>query len=125
MMKILAVVATIVLAITSVALAAGYRNVDSGEVVKLLKNKDTVLIDVRTPEEYRKAHIRGAQLIPVSDLGQRIGEIPRQRPIVVYCTVGSRSRVAAEMLASKKLPEVYNMSDGIIGWHRNGFPIEK
>jgi len=125
-MKMLAVAAMVIFAAFTATFAAGYRNVDSGEVQKLLKSRANVLlVDVRTPGEYGKAHLRGAKLIPLDDLARRVGEIPRQRPVVVYCTVGARSRAAAELLAGKSYPEVYNMSDGIIGWYRHGFPIEQ
>jgi len=84
-----------------------------------------VLLDVRTPEEYRQARLRGARLIPLGELGKRMNEIPRDRPLLVYCAVGARSVSAAGFLASRGFREVYQMSDGIVGWYKNGFPIER
>lgn len=57
------------------------------EVRKLIKEKqpdEFNLIDVRQPKEYEKAHIPGAQLIPVGQIGQRIHEIEKAKPTFVY-----------------------------------------
>ena len=56
------------------------------------------LLDVRTAAEYGAGHIDGAMLVPVAELGARMNEIPRDRPVVVYCHSGSRSARAASML---------------------------
>jgi phage shock protein E len=112
--------------LASLSFAAGVVNLGSVEAKALLaKNSRVVLLDVRTPEEYRQARLRGAKLIPLGELGSRINEIPRDRPLLVYCAVGARSVSAAGFLASRGFREVYQMSDGIVGWYKNGFPIER
>ncbi|KAF0219433.1 MAG: rhodanese y domain superfamily [Geobacteraceae bacterium] len=123
-MKKFAVMVTLLSAMTATAIAAGYRNIGSVEAKALLaKNKNVFLLDVRTSEEYRQAHLHGSVLIPINELERRVAEIPRDRTIVVYCAVGSRSVPVAGFLAGKGYRDVYNMSDGIIGWYRNGFAI--
>lgn len=74
------------------------------------------LLDVRQPEEYRESHIPGAKLIPVADVGNRIDELDADKPTIVYCAIGGRSRVAAQILAGKGFREVYNLSGGIKAW---------
>jgi rhodanese-related sulfurtransferase/rubrerythrin len=76
------------------------------------------LLDVRQPAEYESEHIPGAKLIPLPDLGQRIGEIDTDKPTLVYCAIGGRSRVAAQMLSAKGFKEVINLSGGIKAWNR-------
>jgi len=56
------------------------------------------LIDVRTPEEYAAKHVEGAKNIPVDDIDTRLAEIPKDKPVVVYCHSGARSAVAAKVL---------------------------
>ena len=125
-MKRIIISGMIMLACASFAIASGYRNIRSSDVKSLLaKNKNAFLLDVRTPDEYRQAHLRGAVLIPVNEVERRLAEVPRNRVVVVYCAVGSRSGMAAALLAGKGYGEVYNVSDGIVGWYRNGFPIER
>ncbi|MGO9465908.1 MAG: FAD-dependent oxidoreductase [Isosphaeraceae bacterium] len=60
-----------------------------------------VLLDVRTPEEYRQGHIAGARNIPVDALRDRLDEVPRDRPVVVYCQVGQLGYLATRMLVQK------------------------
>jgi phage shock protein E len=57
------------------------------------------IVDVRTPDEYRGGAYPGAVNIPLQALAGRLGEIPKDRPVVVYCASGARSGSAAGLLA--------------------------
>ena len=107
------------------ALAAAPRLIASAEAKPKIEKGSVFLLDVRTPEEYRQGHLRGAVLIPVDQVEKRLAEIPRNRPVLVYCAVGSRSGKAAEFLSGKGYPDVMSMSKGIVGWFKNGFPVER
>ena len=74
------------------------------------------LIDVRQPGEYETGHIPGAKLIPIADLSKRLAEIDRSKPTLIYCAVGGRSRVAAQMLLGKGFKDVINVAGGIKAW---------
>jgi len=125
-MKKISIIALLILALSATVLAAGNRDIRATEAKGLLATKKSVyLLDVRTPEEFRQGRIQGAVLIPINEVERRIGEIPRNRPIVVYCAVGSRSGLVAGFLSQKGYGEVYNVTDGIVGWYRNGFPISR
>src|SRR5689334_9717340 len=116
----------LVVALALPGLAAGPKNISSTQAIALLaKDKKIVVVDVRTPDEYRQAHLRGARLIPLAELERRVKEIPRDQPVLVYCSVGVRSASAANLLASKGYPEVYQISVGLVGWYKNGYPLER
>ncbi|MCS7088689.1 MAG: rhodanese-like domain-containing protein [Thermoflexales bacterium] len=89
-----------------------------------LANRPHVLIDVRTPEEFRMGHIPGAKNIDVQVIGQRLKDIPQDKPVVLYCRSGSRSAIAASILRSAGYTEVYDLG-GIGDWQAAGFPIER
>jgi len=74
------------------------------------------LLDVRQPEEYESEHLPGAKLIPLPELGGRVPELDPEKPTIVYCAIGGRSRVAAQVLAAKGFKEVFNLSGGIKAW---------
>jgi rhodanese-related sulfurtransferase len=93
--------------------------------VILEKNKSVFLLDVRTQQEYSQGKLGGSVLIPLGELERRIGDVPRNKTIVVYCAVGSRSKAAAGFLSKSGYKDVFNMSDGIVGWYRNGFPVQR
>jgi rhodanese-related sulfurtransferase/rubrerythrin len=78
---------------------------------------DFLLLDVRQPEEYEAEHLPGAKLIPLAELGARISELDPEKPAIVYCAIGGRSRVAAQVLAGKGFKEVFNLSGGIKAWN--------
>ena len=105
---------------------AGTRDISSPEARALLeKNKNIFLLDVRTPQENSQARIAGTVLIPIGELERRIGEVPKNKPVLIYCAVGSRSRAASDLLSHRGYKDVYNMNDGIVGWYRNGFPLQR
>ncbi|UCG13631.1 MAG: sulfurtransferase [Deltaproteobacteria bacterium] len=74
------------------------------------------LLDVRQPSEYEEAHIPGAKLIPLPELHHSVKGLPPDRPIIVHCAVGGRSRVAAQLLSGLGFKEVYNLKGGIKAW---------
>ncbi len=82
------------------------------------------LLDVRETYEYREAHIPGARLLPLGELGKKLDELPRDRDILVICRSGNRSGTATRQLRSAGLNAI-NLSGGMIGWQRAGFPIRK
>ena len=71
------------------------------------------LVDVRTADEYALGHIDGALNIPLDDLRERIGEIPSDRPVYVYCGVGLRGYLASNILKENGYGDVRNLIGGI------------
>ncbi|TSK04608.1 MAG: rhodanese-like domain-containing protein [Geobacter sp.] len=124
-MRLFAVLIAVVVLTASLSQAVGLANVTSKQAQTVMaKNKKMFLLDVRTPDEFRQAHLKGSVLIPLGELNRRVQEIPRDRPVLVYCAVGARSATAASFLASKGYRDVYNMTDGIVGWYQNGLPLQ-
>lgn len=80
------------------------------------------LLDVRQPEEFKEAHIAGANLIPLGELSGRLGELPRDQEILVVCRSGSRSGMAVRKLRSAGY-QALNLRGGLIGWNRAGLPL--
>ncbi|WP_320040013.1 rhodanese-like domain-containing protein [uncultured Desulfobacter sp.] len=90
--------------------------VQAKEFIAKHPNEETTILDVRQPSEYEQSHIPGAVLIPLSELSDRLGELDPDKSTMVYCAIGGRSRVAAQMLAGKGFKKVINMSGGIKAW---------
>jgi rhodanese-related sulfurtransferase len=70
-----------------------------GAEARTLVAAGALLIDVRTVDEFNELHLDGARNIPLAQLGAAAGSLPKDKPIIVYCAVGSRSAAAAGMLA--------------------------
>jgi len=91
--------------------------VEARQYVQRMAGDAFTLLDVRQPGEYEAEHLPGAKLIPLPELGARLPELDPDRPTVVYCAIGGRSRVAAQVLAAKGFREVLNLSGGIKAWN--------
>jgi rhodanese-related sulfurtransferase len=125
--KLIKVVFLVVVGLSLVG-AQGYaapsRNISAAQARDLLvAEPDIFLLDVRTPEEYQQIRLDGARLVPIDQLLNRIGELPKDRSILVYCAVGSRSSQVANYLARLGYPAVYNLYGGIYAWQLRGYPI--
>ena len=124
MNKVVLMLLMVVALVTQVC--AAEQNILSREAKSLLDaNKNIYLLDVRTPQEYSQGKLAGSVLIPLGEFERRIREVPKNKIIIVYCAVGSRSKPAANFLSQNGYKNVYNMTDGIVGWYRNGFPIQR
>lgn len=104
-----------------------YQDVSAEEFLKLMKDKDVLLLDVRTPQEYEKdGHIKGANLIPVQ-LFKYIflaGKGVKDKKVLVYCRSGNRSVTASKLLEKWGVKKVYNLKGGIIEWKSKNLPVE-
>jgi rhodanese-related sulfurtransferase len=79
-------------------LRGDHPQVDVEAVLAAPADESPCLVDVRTPQEYTDGHIPGAVNLPVDDLRTRLGELPRDRQIAVYCQVGQRGYLATRIL---------------------------
>lgn len=84
------------------------------------------LLDVRQPWEYEEDHLPGAKLVPLGGLKDSLDELDKDKPALVYCAVGGRSRVAAQLMSGLGFPEVYNLAGGIKAYRgaKAGGPYE-
>jgi molybdopterin/thiamine biosynthesis adenylyltransferase/rhodanese-related sulfurtransferase len=81
-----------------------------------------VLVDVREPYEWDAGHIEGATHIPLAQVPQRLGEIPRDTEIVVICRMGGRSARAQQFLLQQGYTKVKNLTGGMQRWAREVDP---
>lgn len=95
--------------------------VDIETLAKAL-DEGAVLVDVRTPEEYVEAHVPGARLVPLDQLGTRLHEIPKDQRVYVICAIGGRSYSAAEAL-SRAGWDVVSVVGGTKQWAEEGRPL--
>jgi len=79
------------------------------------------LVDLRTPEEYAGGSIPGAVNIPLDDLRARIGELPKDRPLLVFCQVGERGYIGARILHGFGRTDVVNLAGGY-SWYKEQRP---
>lgn len=87
----------------------------------------SLLLDVRSPEEYAAGHIKNALNIPHDRLAERVGQIQKYAgvPVVLYCKSGRRAAMAAEVLAANGFTNLSHLTGDMDGWVAAGYPVTK
>jgi rhodanese-related sulfurtransferase len=80
------------------------------------------LIDVRTPREREAGHIADTRHVELAQLPAEAASIERERPVVFYCRVGSRSLMAAQAFRASGF-DAYSMRGGLARWQAEGRPL--
>jgi len=100
-----------------------YTSVKVAEAYDMIReDKDIYILDVRTREEYRKGHLRNAKNISLDDFEKRIGKVPANKKVLVYCRTGARSVRAVRRLEVAGHPSLFHMHEGYRGWKKAGHP---
>jgi rhodanese-related sulfurtransferase len=104
---------------------ANYQEVTSKEAAELIRNITPLVLDVRTPGEYGRGHLKDSVLIPLQQLQARWQEIAgyKDKDVLIYCATGNRSTVAAKILIDSGFKRIYNLRHGISGWEREKNPV--
>ncbi len=104
--------------------AAGFEAVDSGELLRRVKAGEVTVLDVRPQTEYAVGHLPGAVSVPLNELEQRLGELPKNGEIVAYCrgrfcllAYAAVDILRANGIAAKRLPI------GVSEWRLKQLPL--
>ena len=86
---------------------------------------DFVLLDVRTPKEFRNGHMEGAILLDYhsSDFVDRLKDLDRDRTYLIYCRSGNRSGRSLAIFEKLGFLHAYHLDTGLIGWLREKYPL--
>jgi rhodanese-related sulfurtransferase len=95
------------------------------ELRTALSDRRTVVFDIREPQEHATGVAVGARLLPMSQLGARLVEVPRDpaQPVLLVCNTQNRSRRAVEALRSRGYTNVRYVNGGMSGWAAKGWPL--
>jgi rhodanese-related sulfurtransferase len=107
----------------SVAQQGTYNTISVSDANAMMQSTSNLsILDVRTSAEFAQGHLKGAINIPLSDLPVQLGQLDRNRPILVYCQTGFRSAQASTILANAGFTKVYDMEGGLNAWINAGYP---
>jgi hydroxyacylglutathione hydrolase len=88
-----------------------------------LATGEPVVVDVRAPGEREQKFVAGSVNIPLNRLAERAGELPDDRPLIVYCAGGYRSSIAASLLQQRGFTSVSEIAGGLAGWEAAQLPV--
>jgi hydroxyacylglutathione hydrolase len=95
----------------------------ASDLQESMKHGAVTLLDVRNADEWNAGHIPGAIHIPLGALLDRIGEVPKTKPVVVQCQSGSRSSIGASLLGARGIDRAINLIGGINEWRKAGLTV--
>ncbi len=82
------------------------------------QKKGMVILDVRTNKEYEGGHIPGSIHVPLSDIGDKIKKLKKDKELVVYCQSGNRSIWAIKRLMGMGYTNLFNLKGGYHAWKK-------
>jgi rhodanese-related sulfurtransferase len=105
----------------------GIAQVNAADALSIANDSGALILDVRSSQEFGGGHLKGAKLIPVSELSGRMSEVEKfkDKPVLVYCHAGTRSAMAAQILKKAGFLKVHNLRGGISAWIGNGNKVVK
>jgi hydroxyacylglutathione hydrolase len=104
-------------------LTASTRRISPALAAEFLTNQELVAVDVRTPQEWKAKSIAGSVSMPLNHLTERLQELPRNRPLLVYCAGGYRSSIATGLLQRHGFAKLCELAGGIAAWETAMYPM--
>ena len=89
--------------------------------------KDTVVLDVRTAQEYKQGHVPGSVNIDINDpqFRKKVAELDKSKTYLVHCARGVRSARAAKIMSPMGFDHLFDYHGGFDEWKKSGKPVEK
>jgi rhodanese-related sulfurtransferase len=92
---------------------------------QMINTRHAQLVDVRSADQFATGSVPNARNIPLVEIGQRAGELRKDRPVIVICDQGRASGRAALKLRAGGIGEVYVLAGGVAAWREAGLPVRK
>lgn len=122
----------IIVAVTSaVALALPYflqrgaKQISVNDAVKLANEKQGLFLDIRSAEHFKAGNVPQSRNIPAADVPNKLGSLPKDKPIIVVCERGRSSVAVVNTLKSNGYTDVYSLQGGLAAWIEAGLPLAK
>jgi len=99
--------------------------VNATQAVQMINQRQAVVVDVRSADDYAAGHITHARSVPLAELEQKAQALPKNRPLVVVCEQGRHAAQAATKLKSQGFDEVVVLDGGLRAWTQGGLPLTR
>ena len=120
--------ATLLLLLPTLMLAADpAKHVKADEAAKIIADGKVAVIDVRTPDEFKDGHIKGAKNIDImsKDFEAELAKLDKTQPTLVHCQAGGRSTRALPVFEKLGFTNLIHLDEGFGGWAVAGKPVVK
>ena len=121
---IIAVVAAVSLAMPLINTRRFGPMVSSEQAVSLINKQNALVVDVRAQKDFKRVRIANSVNIPANEIQNRLGELSKDRTIIVVDNSGNMSAAASKLLRGVGFTKVYVLDSGLVGWMRDKLPLE-
>lgn len=121
---IIAVIAAVSLAMPLINTRRFGPMVSSEQAVSLLNKQNALVVDVRAQKDFKRVRIANSVNIPANEIQNRLGELSKDRTIIVVDNSGNMSAAASKLLRGVGFTKVYVLDSGLVGWMRDKLPLE-
>lgn len=103
----------------------GGKRLSALEAVRMINDREPVIVDLRPVADYKKGHLLNAINLPVAKLEEKVSELGKDkaRPVLLYCALGGSSFEAAVKLRKLGFAEAYPIRGGLNGWLQSNLPV--
>lgn len=103
----------------------GGKRLNVVEAVRLINDRDPIILDVRPPADFKRGHLLNALNLPLTKLEELPGKVgkDKDKPVLVYCALGGSSVGAADRLRKSGFAEVYPLRGGLNAWLTSNLPV--
>lgn len=121
---IIAVIAAVSLAMPLINTRRFGPMVSSEQAVSLINKQNALVVDVRAQKDFKRMRIANSVNIPANEIQNRLGELSKDRTIIVVDNSGNMSAAASKLLRGVGFTKVYVLDSGLVGWMRDKLPLE-
>lgn len=121
---IIAVIAAVSLAMPLINTRRFGPMVSSEQAVSLINKQNALVVDVRAQKDFKRVRIANSVNIPANEIQNRLGELSKDRTIIVVDNLGNMSAAASKLLRGVGFTKVYVLDSGLVGWMRDKLPLE-
>ncbi len=121
---IIAVIAAVSLAMPLINTRRFGPMVSSEQAVSLINKQNALVVDVRAQKDFKRVRIANSVNIPANEIQNRLGELSKDRTIIVVDNSGNMSAAASKLLRGVGFTKVYVLDSGLVGWMRDKLPLE-
>ena len=121
---IIAVIAAVSLAMPLINTRRFGPMVSSEQAVSLINKQNALVVDVRAQKDFKRVRMANSVNIPANEIQNRLGELSKDRTIIVVDNSGNMSAAASKLLRGVGFTKVYVLDSGLVGWMRDKLPLE-
>ncbi len=99
------------------------RFLSAEEFRELVLDDQSLVVDVREPEEFHQGHLAGSHLVPLRSLYDKVDQLPRDRVLLIVDRSGRRTARAMQTLRDLEFESYYGLKGGVLAWRAEGFPL--